>query len=110
MVPGMNGGRWRRVDLQSVAFTQNSLKENIPAYTTEATVWAQLRPLSGRESFIAQQVNADVTHEIIIRYYSGLTPKHRILFGTRQFDIISVLNKDERNEYQVITASEATNG
>ena len=63
-----------------------------------ATVWAAVEPLRGNEFFTAQQVNAEVTGRVVIRYLSGITPEVRVLFGTRTFEILSVIDVDERHE------------
>jgi len=39
----------------------------------------------------------EITHKIRIRYRSGMTSKNRIKFGSRYFNITSILNPDERN-------------
>jgi SPP1 family predicted phage head-tail adaptor len=67
-------------------------------WTNWQTVWAKIEPLSGRELLQAQQTQAETTHEIVIRYVSELTPRDRVRFGTRVFEILSIINRDERNE------------
>lgn len=62
-----------------------------------ATVWAAVEPLSGREYFSAQQMNAEVTTNIRIRYLSGVTPSMRVKWGERLYNIQSVINVRERN-------------
>jgi SPP1 family predicted phage head-tail adaptor len=69
-------------------------------YATLATVWGSVQPLRGRELAQFQQVHADVSHRIRIRYsntVSVLTPKDRVVLGSRNFDIQSVINIRERN-------------
>jgi SPP1 family predicted phage head-tail adaptor len=66
------------------------------AWSDVTTVFGRINPLTGRELTDAQAHDARVTHEITVRSFSGLTPKHRIKFGTRIFDVLAVLDKDER--------------
>jgi len=63
-------------------------------------VWGKIQPLRGRELFLAQQVNAEITSKVTIRYYgtTTVTPEHRVYFGARILEIITVINPDERNE------------
>jgi SPP1 family predicted phage head-tail adaptor len=75
-------------------------------WATASTVWASIRPLSGRELFIAQQAQSDANYEIRIRYYTGLDTFYRIKFGTRYFQILSVLNTDEHNEEMLLQCKE----
>ena len=46
--------------------------------------------------------------EFVIRYRSdkNITAANRILWGTRVFQVRSVVNYNERNKYYVITAEE----
>jgi SPP1 family predicted phage head-tail adaptor len=62
-----------------------------------ATAWASIEPLNGREFFAAQQVNAEVTARIRLRYLPGVTRQMQVKFGSRTFAIESVINVEERN-------------
>lgn len=95
-----------RVHLQSKSATRNSYGEETLSWVTEASVWCSIEPLTGREYFQAQQVQSQVTHKIMLRYYKGLRPDWRILFGTRTFNIVSVINVEERNIEMVLMATE----
>lgn len=67
--------------------------------TDDWTVFARRRvaiiPLTGRELWNAQQSQPDVTHRVEMRYLEGLTTKKRMKYGTRIFNILSVLNLEE---------------
>lgn len=67
------------------------------SWGTEATVSARIRPGRGQEFVLAQQVHAELSHEITIRYYSGVVPQWRVYFGSRIFEIVSVRDIEERN-------------
>lgn len=88
-----------RIEIQVSVDTQDSFGTPIPAWEAlYANVAALVEPLSGNELFEARQLHAEVTHRIIMRgRFDGITPKHRVLFGSRVFDILSVLNLEERN-------------
>jgi SPP1 family predicted phage head-tail adaptor len=75
-------------------------------WSTVAQVAASIAPIGGSERFISQQRFPDVSHEIAIRYRAGITPKMRLTFGARVFDILAVLNVDERNREMRIMARE----
>ena len=72
---------------------------------TNKAIWAQaalpwkvsIRQLNGREQADSQQMKATATHAIKGRYYPGLTPQHRLKWGTRTFHIVSVNNVEEAN-------------
>lgn len=67
------------------------------AWTNVGQRWASIEPLNGKEFMEAQQLGSEVTHRVKLRHFPGLTPKHRLTFGTRTFNIVSVLNLDERS-------------
>lgn len=57
---------------------------------------ADIKPISGNEKFVANQVFPEATSQIKCRYVVGISTKHKIKFGDRMFDILNVQNKDER--------------
>jgi SPP1 family predicted phage head-tail adaptor len=71
-----------------------------------ATVWASVEPISGKEFFAAQEIVAEITHRIRLRYYAGLTPKMRLKLNDRIFDMQRILNVEERNRELEILARE----
>lgn len=95
-----------RVDLQRVTQTVDSVGQPQEAWATLATVWANIEtpnPIgAGREFTVADALAADVTTSVVMRYVVKLTPKDRIVYGTREFEIISLVNTDERN--RILTA------
>lgn len=72
----------------------------------EYEVWAGVSPMTGREYEEAQKLRGETTYNVITRYFRGVTADMKILFRNRIFDIISVLNIDERNEQLKIVAKE----
>ena len=97
----MNAGRMRHwVEVQAGTVSRDA--GGGAASTTWTTItdgarWAEVRPASSSERYDGQQLQELVTHEIRTRYLSGITIKHRVLFGARLFDIQSVINWGERN-------------
>lgn len=59
---------------------------------------ASIEPLRGYEQFRYMQLEDAVTHRIRMRYRSGILAKHRVVFGSRTFNIRSVINIQERNK------------
>jgi len=68
----------KRVAIEQNTPTTNDIGETVASWSTLATVWASIEPLTGREVLQAQQVQAESTVRIRIRYYSGLTAAHRL--------------------------------
>lgn len=87
----------QRLTIQQPSMAQDSYGQTLNTWTDVATVWGEIVPISGREMVIANAMQDSKTHSITIRYISGITPKMRIKYGTRLFDIQSVLDENERH-------------
>ena len=71
-------------------------------WSTWAQVWAHLEPFtdsarSGKEEFADFSVQSIVYTRVHIRYLPGITPKDRVNYNGRLFDILAVNNRDEGN-------------
>jgi SPP1 family predicted phage head-tail adaptor len=104
----MQAGRLRhRLVFETPATTEDTFGEVVDApYAAVATVWGSVEPLSGREQLWAQQVQAEITHKVRVRYSNLVTPECRIRFGTRYFNILSIINREERNRELEIMCKE----
>jgi len=102
----MIGSLRHRVYLQKKSATRDSFGAETETWVTKATVWASIEPIYGQEYFEGKMENAEITHQIIIRYYSSLTPDWRIKFGSRIFNIYKVFNLEFENNYMEIEATE----
>lgn len=107
----MRAGRLRhRVTIQQNAPTQNSLGEPVDAWTTYATVYADIRPLRTRELVAGGQVVAEVTTPIRIRRTSGVSAAMRVLHGSTVYSITGVLDFPERGEMELVTTQGLNSG
>jgi SPP1 family predicted phage head-tail adaptor len=96
----MRAGRLRhKVSVQSRSQSLNSYGEpsNSFSQVTDGSVWASIEPLTGGENPTGDSREAVVSHKIVMRYMENVSPTYRIVFGSRVFDVVSVINKDERN-------------
>ena len=95
----MRAGRLRhRVTIErNTNSTPNDNGQVKPNWQTVYTRWAAIRPLRGKEYEEAHQMKAIETHEITLRYVP-ITRKDRIRYGSRIFNIESVINVGERNK------------
>ena len=83
------------------------IRDDDPAnWRNVRTVWAAIDPVSGREFYAAEQSQSQVTHKIRCRYFPGAETAQRILFRDRVFQIISILDWEERHESFLIIAKE----
>jgi SPP1 family predicted phage head-tail adaptor len=109
----MQIGRLRHeIELQSYTTTDDDFGQPIKTWSTYATVWAWIRPMSGREVMNAQQPVGEITHKVTVRYNKTLTPAHRIKFydyeraAYRYFDINFLGNYDEKNVFMEMMCKE----
>lgn len=86
-----------RVTLQQRAADQDEAGQPVDTWKDVATVWGAVEPLRGREYFAAAQVQAEVTTRIRIRYCRGIRPDMRVLYDGRLFNILSVIDPEERH-------------
>lgn len=94
----MEIGRLRqRITLQKQVNVRNSYGSVVTEWQNMTTVWAEIKPISGREYFASQQVQSEVTTQITLRYLADIEPTMRVKFNERHFEIISVINPQERN-------------
>ena len=98
----MRAGELRhRVTIQAVTDGLGTAGGPTETWADVATVWAAVESVLNRvaatEYMEAQQVEAQALTRIRIRYRAGVTPKHRVLWGTRVYNILAVNNVDERN-------------
>ncbi|MEL7608853.1 MAG: phage head closure protein [Bacillota bacterium] len=96
-----------RIVLQKKMIAEDVLKQQTENWTDFAYVWASIEPLSGREYFTAQQINSEVSVRITIRYLPGLTAEARAVFDGRVFEVLSVVNPEERCESLILMCREA---
>jgi SPP1 family predicted phage head-tail adaptor len=86
------------VEIQEAKVAIDDHRARTRTWATVDTVWASVEPLSGREALIAKQVDARLTHRVIIRYWAGLTPTHRIrIDDTRALGIIEIKDIELRH-------------
>jgi SPP1 family predicted phage head-tail adaptor len=103
----MRAGLLRQVvTVESLSTTENDDGTVTESWTSAGTRRALIAPLRGREFFEAAQLGADVTHKVTMRYMSGLTPRHRLTFGGRTLQIVSVLNIEERDRTMQVMCKE----
>lgn len=95
-----------QITLQSPVETTDDMGAITTTWTDVEKMWAAVDPLTMREAFNLHVTFAEATHKVTIRYLAGVTPKFRILFGERIFNINSIINVAERNEQLILTCSE----
>lgn len=104
---GMNPGEFRhRVELHSPTTARDSYGQPIETFAKYADVWAKIEPMSMRERTYAEQLQGERTHLVTVRYSVSIDRTHRIIFGARTFEIVSILNPEERRAVLQIECKE----
>ena len=106
----MRAGRLRhRIAIQAQATSQDAYGETTGSWATitGGTVYAAIAPVRSAEIVDGDKATGLVTHRIIMRN-NGLTvtTKNRITHSGRTFEIVQVINRDERDAMYEIRASE----
>ena len=91
------GSQRNKIIIESAALSKDNFGAITRTYSTFATWWASISPITGREYVSDGKVNSEVTTRMRGRWISGILPAMRAKFGTRIFSIVAVINIDERN-------------
>lgn len=73
-------------------------------------VWAEVKPITGRELFSAAQTHSEATYHIWLRYLPYIDTTMQVQFGSRTFEIIAIQNWREQNRSLLLHCRELTNG
>ena len=86
---------------------RTALGAQVPDWKAVAKVWACIEPIGGSRTWHNDQLRADVTHTITMRYRAGLDPKRfRIKHQGRVYNLDAALDLGGRNTTMKLTAIE----
>jgi len=81
----------RRIVIQQATESQNSDSGAVElTWSHFKTVWAEYMPMRQSERFTAGRDMAVFTARFRVRYFEGLTEEHRIVFESKNWDIIGI--------------------
>jgi SPP1 family predicted phage head-tail adaptor len=87
------------VTFQSKSQAQDTFGQPLDDWTDVFTTRAKIEPLTGRELFAAQQVNAETTTRITIRYRAGVDASMRIQYAGVNYNILNVRDLGMRHAW-----------
>lgn len=103
----MNPGRLnKRITFTRCMETENEVSELSQELQDFKTVWAEVKPLRGKEYLENKKIQPELIYKFTIRYRKDITPDMQIRFNNRLFNIQDIINPYERNEMLEITAVE----
>lgn len=95
-----------KIIFQEQTQTKNMFGEVESTFSNVLTTFASINTISGKEQFLSNQNFATLSHKLRVRYSSLINSKQQILFGTRVFKILAVLNIFEKNKELEILVEE----
>lgn len=105
--------RRRRPAAQKNALVQFQTKtttgkgiDRTETWATTYTEWVFIRGISASEIIKSGREEMTITHRIKMDYRTGISPSLKIVWGSREFDINSVININEANREIEILATE----
>ena len=89
----------QRVTFQTLSRTPDGQGGSAEAWADIGTVWAHVRPRSGKEVEKFDRVNADVFYLMVVRYRSDLVAADRAVWQGVSYNIRSINDAGGRKLY-----------
>lgn len=102
-----------RVTLQKRATVRDVYGQEANTWNDIATVWANIKPIGGREKLRSFVVDSTLTHTVMIRYRQAFLPplnvnEWRLNYQGRIFNIIAARDVDEAHFFIILDCSEGS--
>jgi len=103
----MRGGALRRrAILQRIDLAEDSANGDTTAPTDIATVWAGITTSGGREFYEAKRLNPELTHQVELRYRTGIVAGMRLVVGDAVLRVIAPIDPDGRRRKLLVMCQE----
>lgn len=102
----MIGELKHRIALQEQVIVKDELEQEIEIWQEVYKVWAEIKPLSGKEYFKARQTKSEVRVQITIRYKKEVNNQMRVVLDNQVYEIVSVINLEHQNKYLQLLCKE----
>jgi len=94
----------QRVTLESATLAGDGAGGATQSWAAYATVWAKVRPMTGRERMHAERQEASADYLVVIRRRSDVLEKHRVGWRGRYLNVRFVREAGPRKAYLVLEA------
>lgn len=91
-----------KITIKQTSQAKNAYHEMIDTWSTLATVWAYVQPLSGSEALEADKINAKSVVKFTIRARNDLGSEMHIVYSGRTYAIDYLPPYDPRREMEII--------
>jgi SPP1 family predicted phage head-tail adaptor len=88
-----------RIKLQSLSSGQDSIGQPVQTWTDVATVWGNIKHLSGNSAIKSDADTSLVKASIRIRRRTDINAGMRVLFGSISYDIKAVLPDEQAKQH-----------
>lgn len=88
-----------RITIESASRVSDGAGGASATWTLVAEVWAAIWTRTSDETFAHDRVAGRATHDIWIRHRGDVKPEMRIRSGTRTFDILGVIDPEDRGRW-----------
>jgi SPP1 family predicted phage head-tail adaptor len=89
----------KRIAIRTPTHAEDGMGGYTTTYTTRATVWAAIWPVSAKEQIQAMGQSMEISHRVRIRYLKTFSPEWKLRRGSRDFNVVSIINPQERNQW-----------
>ncbi len=107
----IRAGRLRHtVTIERNEPTRDATGAEVAAWSRHVVRRASIEPLQGREFWASRQTNAEVSVRVRLRWdgdTAAITPKDRVVFDGRTFDVVSVIVPNEARREVHLMCTEA---
>ena len=97
LMSGLASRLGKRITIQEEALTTGDAGGQMVIWSDFVKIWAEIKPLNGRERLQSEQLNSSITHTVTIRHIDGVNADMRIIYQGRVFNVIAVINPFESN-------------
>lgn len=102
----MIGNLRHRITIEQRTLASDGMGGSTETWSTLATLWAKVEPKSAKHKWIAESLTEITTHVITIRNRDDIDSSMRIKWDGRTFQIEGSYDRDERDRFRIIAASE----
>ncbi len=95
----------RRIKIEAHSEVQDEFGGLTTVWLPFVTVWARVAPVTGKETFLSDQVTASADTLFRIRYLIGLDTKMRIVYDGKNYNIKNIIEIGRREGFNILAVN-----
>ena len=99
----------KRISVLKYVYTRDSYGGKDGEWQAVLSLWANIKPKSGTEYFDNDEVKAESTVDIIIRYNPVINQMMRIGYKNKTYEILGIVDDNERHFTMTLNCKELVN-